>query len=133
MSDKGVEKISSPETVYVSQEGIIYIGDTGNQRIVVLDKDKTWIRTIMFDPQQIKEMGVFVEGFRFRPRSIAEGVGKKLYVISAGIYDGIMEFTSDGDFLGFIGAAGHAHFNGNILVQTGHRRAKSQKKAVHTR
>lgn len=104
VSDKGVEKISSPETVYVSQEGIIYIGDTGNQRIVVLDKDKTWIRTIMFDPQQIKEMGVFVEGFRFRPRSIAEGVGKKLYVISAGIYDGIMEFTSDGDFLGFIGA-----------------------------
>jgi len=104
VSDKGVEKISLPETVYVNHEGIIYISDTGNQRIVVLDKDKTWIRTIMFDPQQIKEMGVFVEGFRFRPRSIAEGIGKKLYVISAGIYDGIMEFTTDGDFLGFIGA-----------------------------
>ncbi len=104
VSENGQEKISSPESVFVNDEGIIYIADTGNQRIVVLDQNKTLIRIILFDPKEVQELGVFVEGFRFRPRSLGQGVGKKLYVISAGIYDGIMEFTTDGKFLGFIGA-----------------------------
>lgn len=103
-TESGQDKFNSPESVFVNEDGVIFIADTGNLRIVILDENKVLLNVFEFDETQIKEAQVFVEGFRFRPRSIGEGVGNKLYVISAGVYDGIMEFSRDGEFHGFIGA-----------------------------
>lgn len=104
VTESGQQKLNSPESVFVNSDGIIYIADTGNQRIVILNSDGEFKNIIEFDPEAVKKAQIFAEGFRFRPRSIGQGVGDKLYVISAGVYDGIMEFTSEGIFEGFIGA-----------------------------
>jgi len=103
-TDKGQDKLRAPESVFVGQDGTIYIADTGNQRVVVLDKDRSLLYLIAFTQEEIEKSDIFPEGFRFRPRSIGQGVGNNLYVICAGVYDGIMEFSEDGVFQGFIGA-----------------------------
>jgi len=103
-TDAGEDRLRAPECVFVSTDGTIYIADTGNQRIVVLDKDRNFRRFIAFTQEEIQSADIFPEGFRFRPRSIGQGVGKSLYVICAGVYDGIMEFSEGGVFQGFIGA-----------------------------
>ncbi len=103
-TDEGQDTFNSPQGVFVSKEGDIYVADTGNQRVVILNSTGDFLDFILFTQEQIEEAEIFPEGFRFRPRSLGKGVGDKLYVISSGVYDGIMEFTEEGTFQGFIGA-----------------------------
>lgn len=103
-TDRGSDKFNSPQGVFVSKDRVIYVADTGNQRIVKLNETGDFLGFIKLEQEQIDDAGIFTEGFRFRPRSIGKGVGDKLFVISSGVYDGIMEFSEEGIFNGFIGA-----------------------------
>lgn len=103
-TEEGQDRFNSPQGVFVSTEGDIYVADTGNQRIVILNETGGFLGFIKIEQEQIEKAEIFPEGFRFRPRSLGKGVGNKIYVISSGVYDGIMEFTEEGIFTGFIGA-----------------------------
>ncbi|MFC4388610.1 gluconolactonase [Gracilibacillus marinus] len=93
-----MDSFSQPSGIHVTDDHHIYVADTGNKRIVVLK-----------DNQLTKEIGspksdVIREGFEYRPIKVAVDKANRIFVIGRGIFDGIIEFDSDGDFTGFIGA-----------------------------
>lgn len=92
----------TPRGVCVDRDGNLYVADTGNARIVVLDAGGHCVREIR-SPEPGPN-GVIPEGFRFRPLRLGVDFAGRIYVICDEVYDGILEFGSDGVFRGFIGA-----------------------------
>lgn len=137
----------SPEDIYISTDGSIYVLDSGNNRIVCMDKQWNVIRIIdkfrngnkedtfknpcgIFVNQQsnifvadtenhriveltangefIREIGqpisdALPQGFVYTPFKVVTDEAGRLYVISKGAVDGIMQFSPSGEFVGFMG------------------------------
>ncbi|RAP78686.1 hypothetical protein DL346_06105 [Paenibacillus montanisoli] len=145
--DLGIGPMSAPQDLYISEAGLVYIADTGNSRIIVLNKKLQVERVIDgFDNGSNHDAfnqpeGVFAdadgrlfvadtqnrrivelaadgaltriiaepksslirEGFQYAPIKVVADKAQRLYVISRGSYEGIMEFDSGGAFSGFVG------------------------------
>lgn len=99
VKDGGRDTFSKPQGVFVNEKGEIYIADTDNARIVHLDAEGNYIREI--GPP---EGEIIPEDFQYRPTALVEGKGQRLYVISQGVNQGLIEFDKDGIFKGFVGA-----------------------------
>ncbi len=91
-------KFASPEGIDVTKEHI-YIADTGNHRIVVLNKDGSCY-SVIGKPKT----GVLSSDVSFEPRKIAADGTGRVYVVCKGVYEGIMELYDDGGFGGFVGS-----------------------------
>ncbi|MEC0369174.1 YIP1 family protein [Paenibacillus chibensis] len=92
------DALNQPQGVFVDTDQHIYVADTDNRRIVELDSNGKLVR-VMNEPKST----LLREGFQYLPVKLAVDKAKRLYVISQGSYEGIMEFDSDGVFNGFIG------------------------------
>ena len=92
------DSLNHPQGIFVDADRHIYVADTDNRRIVELDRDGKLIR-IVNEPKST----LLRPGFQYLPVKLAVDKAKRLYVISQGSYEGIMEFDSDGGFSGFIG------------------------------
>ncbi len=139
---------SEPKDLYVSPENMIYILDSGNKRIVVLDKalklnkiisdftynkekvelgDTTGIfldnngKIYIADPTSncvwiTDENGVILsklekpdtdmleEELEFRPQKVLVDSAGTVYVAAAGVYQGALLYTPQGEFDGFYGS-----------------------------
>ncbi|SDY95288.1 NHL repeat-containing protein [Evansella caseinilytica] len=93
------DTFNNPQGIFVTGEGSIYVADTDNQRVVELTNEGELIRII-----NRPESDVIRAGFEYYPTKIAVDQAKRIYVVSRGVYDGIIEFDSDGVFTGFTGA-----------------------------
>ncbi|WP_219835409.1 YIP1 family protein [Paenibacillus sp. R14(2021)] len=89
---------NQPEGVFSDPEGHIYVADTQNRRLVELD-DKGGLLRIVKEPQST----LLREGFQYTPVKVAVDKAQRIYVVTRGSYEGIMEFDADGGFNGFIG------------------------------
>lgn len=96
-----LDRLASPKGLYATEQALL-IADTGNKRIVIFDRSGAFIRTIE-SPGKTGEAGIPKE-FDFKPIRVVLTGTEKIYVISDGVYDGVMEFTDTGAFVGFIGA-----------------------------
>jgi len=96
------DRFKNPRGIHVTETGDIYVADRDNNRIVILDGDLQ-LKQIITSPAEI-DPELFTSDFRFRPDKIGVDQYGTIYVISAGVYDGIMEFDLYGNFQGFVGA-----------------------------
>lgn len=96
------ETFKAPEGICHSEDpnGYIYIADTGNYRIVVLDSDYNLVH-IIEKPQ--REDNVLEEGFVFAPQKLIVDYAERLYVIAKNTEEGIMIFGTDYEFESFFG------------------------------
>lgn len=90
--------LKGPQGIYVAPDGSVFVADTDNRRIVEFDGAGKAKRII---PEP--ESTLLRQGFQYAPTKLAVDKAGRLYVISQGSYEGIMEFESDGTFSGFIG------------------------------
>lgn len=97
-----VDRFRNPQGVYVTESGLIYVADRDAGRIVVLDQDTTVVKII--GPPDVDVDGVITSGFTYLPKRLGVDQAERVYVISDGVYDGLLEFDSDGNFRGFVGA-----------------------------
>jgi hypothetical protein len=88
--------LKKPSGIDVKSSGI-YIADTGNYRIVKLNHDFEVI-----DVFQDMEDPTF-ETIQFEPKNITVDSTERMYVVSQGVYEGIMEINNDGTFNRFTG------------------------------
>jgi len=143
-NELGVGAFVEPNDMVVAPDGKIYVADTGNKRIVVINSDWTvdriideaptigsfgTISGIFVDDDQalyIADSGlgklivltesddvkliidqpqshIIAAGFVFRPTKVAVDSAKRMYVVASGVFEGIMQFDTDGTFLGYIG------------------------------
>ena len=88
----------NPEGIFITPAGHIYVADTDNGRVVELGPGGEFIREI-----GAPESDVLSAGFTFFPRKVIVDKAGRIYVIARGVFDGIIEFDSDGIFTGFMG------------------------------
>ncbi len=97
-----VDRFSSPEGFFITPDGTIYVADTNNQRVVILDNDGNLLDIIVSPHEGYPDM--FPDRFVFRPRKIGVDHIGRIYLIAQDLYDGIVVLNDDGRFTGFVGA-----------------------------
>ena len=110
-NDQGVpDGLSAPQGVFVSEanlldtsnkndEKLIWVCDTGSNRIVVFNSEGEFIRII-----EEPESSLFDEESVYKPVAMAVDAYNRLYVVSSTTYQGVIVMTDEGEFTGFIGA-----------------------------
>ncbi len=93
------DTFSSPQGCFINDEGELFIADTENHRIVILDKDYKLIRII-----ETPQSDVLASDFVFKPQKIVVDSSDRIFVVADGVYEGIMQFYGDGSFIGFVGS-----------------------------
>lgn len=100
--ESGVETdyFKEPKGIFVTESGEMYICDTGNNRIVHLDADGVFIRQITLVSGES-----LPEDFIFKPVKLAvDGTGR-IFAVSEGFNNGLLEFTTEGKFIRYMGAS----------------------------
>lgn len=90
---------SGAQGIFADKNGDIYIADTNNAQVLVLNKYGEVIDRI-YTP----ESDLIPDDFEFQPSRVIKDNRNYLYILSLGCYYGALSFTPEGEFLGFYGA-----------------------------
>ncbi len=116
---------NSPQDVFADEAGNIYVADTNNQRVVMMDRDLNFLRAYV-KPQD----STFDQGANFLPNKIVVDVAGRVYVLVTNVNKGLAKFEADGTFTGFIGAnkvtTSMADYIWKMYFQTEAQRAQSE-------
>ncbi len=153
----GITSLSKPQDIlYDAGACELYIADTGNKRVVVLDSSYRLVREYSaFDGVQLAHpMGVFVdrggdiyiaddelgavvrinregelirrytrpqsdlyeEATPFKPQKVVVDGAGRVYVLSQGVYQGLVCFYGDGTFMNFFGSS-HVTVTAKVVLQ----------------
>ncbi|RXZ78582.1 hypothetical protein EBB07_26375 [Paenibacillaceae bacterium] len=93
------ETFNSPSGIFVTKDGLLYVADSKNARIVVLRLDGS-LEKILEAP----DSEVFPSGFIYEPSALGVDPSGRIYVISKSTNMGVIALNPDGEFTGFIGA-----------------------------
>ncbi|MBP3609872.1 MAG: NHL repeat-containing protein [Lachnospiraceae bacterium] len=94
------DRLSKPQGIFVTEEGHLYVADSGNGRIVEYDAEGAFLRSIgrpvtdLIDSNQM-----------YTPVKLVVDKAGRIYVTAYGINMGLLEFSKEGVFQGFMGAA----------------------------
>lgn len=104
MENTADEKVYSttflrPTGLYVTSEGLLYIADTDNKRVVVCDEYGT-VQQIIASPKGNLQF----TGIDFLPTRLVVDNSGYVYLLCRGVYHGALVFTPAGEFEGYFGA-----------------------------
>lgn len=92
------DAFNKPQGVFVDKEQHIHVADTQNGRIVELDGEGKLVRIV--GPPESETLRA---DFKFLPTKLALDSAGRLFAVSQGVFDGIVEFDANGAFSGFFG------------------------------
>jgi len=92
------DTFKNPSGLHCDKDGTLYIADTDNKRIVILDADGNLVDII-----QEPKSDVLEENFKFVPLKVSVDYAGRVYVIVSNVYQGIMAFNQNHDFMGYFG------------------------------
>lgn len=95
------ESLSKPYDVYVTDDGLWYVADYGNMRIVIIDSEQN-VKGAIYKPEDEETLEA---DYQFLPKKLVVDAAGRIFVQAENINKGFMEFESDGEFVGYIGAA----------------------------
>ena len=96
--------LNSPEGIFVTDDAI-YVTDTGNHRVAIFNHDFELVSEILApDDPTFKQNIDDTSGYDFRPLKITIHKTGRIYVIADQIFEGILDFNSDGTFSRYVGA-----------------------------
>ena len=96
------ETLNHPQGVFVTEDGTIYLADTDNGRILVLDSAGGLIR-IMAEPANAS-FRIMSSDYEYRPVKVGVNALGTVYVIVRNLFEGFMQLNEEGRFEGFVGA-----------------------------
>ncbi len=91
---------SSPQDVYVAENGDLYITDQANYRILHLNKDLELVKEM-----QKPDSPLIDQSNPFEPNKLVVDRAGRMFVLAKNVNKGVMQFEPDGEFVGFIGAS----------------------------
>ena len=94
-----VANFNSPSDVFVDVDENIYIADTNNGRVVMVDKDLNFIKQFT-KPSD----ATFDQSLSFLPSKLVVDVSGRVFALATNVNKGLVKFESDTSFTGFIGA-----------------------------
>lgn len=86
---------SSPKGVFVTENGNIYVADAGAKSIFMFDNNLNKIETFN------KPTTPIFQDTNFEPSKICVDSVGTMYVLSEGVYSGIIQLSQENEFLGF--------------------------------
>jgi len=92
------ETFREPQGVFVDHRGHLFVADTANQRIVELAPDDRFVRVI-----GAPQSDIFRANFVYTPIKLAVDTAGRIYVVSKGTFDGILELNEDEKLMRFTG------------------------------
>lgn len=97
--DGQADSLSGASGVCV-RDGIVYVADTANSRIVTFSaEDHTFQRS--FDRPKIVQLG---DDYNYQPVRLAVGITGQMYVVAKGVNSGFIVLDKEGAFQSFVGA-----------------------------
>lgn len=85
--------------IYVDVNGVIYIADTDNQRVIVCDINGNATELLL-----LPDSPMIPTGFVYKPVKVAVDDNGYVYIVSEGSYYGAILYSPEKEFLGFFGA-----------------------------
>ena len=96
------ETLNHPQGVFVTADGTIYVADTDNRRIVVLNAAGGLVR-ILGEPANAA-FRIMSADYEYRPVRVGVNALGTVYVIVRNLFEGFMQLDEQGRFEGFVGA-----------------------------
>ena len=90
--------LKSPYGVFVQEDGTIYIADMGLQQVIEAKLDGTLVRIL---PTPVSDL--LPANFNYLPTKVIVDNSGRIYILSRGIYQGIIYLEADGSFIKFFG------------------------------
>lgn len=120
-SGETVEQLTGATGIFVDTQGLIYIADGPNQRVLVVDQEGS-VQDVITRPTN----GLLSDGVNFIPRNvIIDGIGI-MYIISQNSTQGAFMLDKQGEFLGFYGR-NEMNLTADVLYQALLREFASEK------
>ena len=88
----------TPKGLYLIDD-LMYVADSGAERVFVFKKDS--LGEFNYFREYSKPTSVLFEGNAFQPAKIAVDSAYNMYIVGDSVYEGIIQLTNDGDFVGF--------------------------------
>lgn len=95
INDANFEGFNTPKGIYRTNEGELYIADTGAKTVFRFTKDYKFVRR--YD----KPTAPIFADTNYEPSKIAVDSGNNLYIVSEGVYNGVIQLANTGEFLGY--------------------------------
>lgn len=92
------DTFNMPYGVAVSENGQVYVADSQNHRVVVLEKDATLVKIVENPKSESLD-----DNYVFTPLKVTVDYADRIYVIAQNMFEGIMVFESNGNFSSFFG------------------------------
>lgn len=105
--DPSADTLLEPEGVFVTEDGTLYVADTGHERVVKMDHSgEGWDRASFTVSATFycPESSTLKEDFIFKPQNLVVDSAGRIYVNVKNVNSGIMQLSADGEFMGFFGA-----------------------------
>lgn len=94
-----VTTFNTPSDVFVDEEENIYVADTNNSRVVMVDKDLNFIKQFTKPTD-----ATFDQSLSFLPNKLVVDVSGRVFLLATNVNKGLVKFESDTSFTGFVGA-----------------------------
>ena len=94
------ESFNNPTGIYVNKNGELYICDTSNSRIIILNSACEFVDSITLQAGES-----LPSDFVFNPTKVGVDTSGRIFVVSEGFNNGLLEFTKNGEFVRYMGAS----------------------------
>ena len=94
-----VSGLNTPSDVFVDEQNNLYIADTNNGRVVMVDKDLNFIKQFTKPTD-----ATFDQSLSFMPSKVVADVSGRAFVLATNVNKGLIKFESDTSFTGYVGA-----------------------------
>ena len=90
-----IKDFSAPSGVFVTDSGKIYVADPGAKAVFIFDAGRT------LEAKLTKPDSPLYSDTNYEPKKVAADDGGNIYIISEGVYNGVIQLASTGEFLGY--------------------------------
>ena len=90
-----IKDFSSPSGVFVAENGRLYVADPGAKAVFIFSPDLT------LEAKLTKPDSPLYSDTNYEPKKVAADDGGNIYIISEGVYNGVIQLASTGEFLGY--------------------------------
>ena len=113
ISGTDVTTFNAPNDVFVDVSGNIYVADTNNERVVMVDKNLNFIKDFTKPTDS-----TFDQSLAFLPSKLVVDVSGRVFVLATNANKGIVKFESNTEFTGFVGANKVTYNMGDYIWKT---------------
>ena len=93
------ETFNNPNDIAADQEGNLYVADTNNNRVIVMDRELNYIKSFTKPTDS-----TFDQNAEFLPSKLVVDSAGRVFVNATNVNKGLVKYEADGTFAGFIGA-----------------------------